>query len=82
MSFVIMQLSLTLTYHKSCPSGKEVPSLLARVLLFLQSYCLLWSDIVYEHVYMRPKVKSNQFEISIWGKISLSCRVTSLSAST
>ena len=35
-----------------------------------------------EHVYMRPKVNSNRFEISLWGKISLRCEVTSLSAFT
>ena len=33
--------------NKSCCWGKEVPSLLARVLLFLRSYSLLCSDIVY-----------------------------------
>ena len=27
-----------------------------------------------EHVYMRPEVNSNRFEISLWGKISLSVR--------
>ena len=32
-----------------------------------------------EHVYMRPKVNSNRFEISLWGKISLRCEATSLS---
>ena len=33
--------------NKRCRWGKEVPSLLARVVLFLWSYCLLCSDIVY-----------------------------------
>ena len=28
---------------------------------------------------MRPEVNSNRFEISLWGKISLPCEVTSLS---
>ena len=31
-----------------------------------------------EHVYMRPEVNSNRFEISLRGKISLRCKVTSL----
>ena len=35
-----------------------------------------------EHVYMRPKVNSNRFEISLRGKISLRCKVTSLTAFT
>ena len=35
-----------------------------------------------EHVYMRPEVNSNQFEISLRGKISLRCKVTSLFAFT
>ena len=42
-----MQVSLTWTYYKSCHLGKKVPSLLATVLLFLLSYCLLCSDIAY-----------------------------------
>ena len=36
----------------------------------------------YEHVYMTPEVNSNRFEMSLRGKISLSCEVTSLSAFT
>ena len=28
---------------------------------------------------MRPEVTANQFEISLWGKISLWCQETSLS---
>ena len=36
----------------------------------------------WEHVYMRPKVNSNRFEISQRDKISLRCEVTSLSAFT
>ena len=36
----------------------------------------------YEHVYMRPEMNSNRFEISLWDKISLWCEVTSLSAFT
>ena len=35
-----------------------------------------------EHVYMGPEVNSNRFEISLRGKISLRCKVTSLSAFT
>ena len=35
-----------------------------------------------EHVYMRPEVNSNRFEISRRGNISLRCEVTSLSAFT
>ena len=35
-----------------------------------------------EHVYMRPEVNSNRFEISPRGKISLRCKVTSLLAFT
>ena len=35
-----------------------------------------------EHVYMKPKVNSNRFEISLQGKISLRREVTSLSAFT
>ena len=31
-----------------------------------------------EHVYMRPEVKTNLFEISLRGKISLRCKITSL----
>ena len=30
-----------------------------------------------EHVYLRPEVNSNQFEISLQAKISLRCEVTS-----
>ena len=37
---------------------------------------------VLSHVYTRPEVNSNQFEISLRGKISLRCEVTSLSAFT
>ena len=33
-----------------------------------------------EHVYMRPEMNSNRFEISLWGKISLWYKVTSLLA--
>ena len=40
------------------------------------------SQILLEHVYMRPEVNSNQFEISLRGKISLRCEVTSLSTFT
>ena len=36
----------------------------------------------YEHVYMRPEVNLNRFEISPWGKISLRCEVILLSAFT
>ena len=32
-----------------------------------------------EHVYTRPDVNSDWFEISLWTKISLWCEVTSLS---
>ena len=35
-----------------------------------------------EHVYMKPEVNSNRFEISLRGKISLRCKVTSLFAFT
>ena len=35
-----------------------------------------------EHVYMRPEVNSNRFEISLRGKISLRCKVISLLAFT
>ena len=35
-----------------------------------------------EHIYMIPEVNSNQIEISLWGKISLQCKVTSLLAFT
>ena len=35
-----------------------------------------------EHIYMGHEVNSNWFEISLWGKISLRCEVTSLSAFT
>ena len=35
-----------------------------------------------ERVYMRPEVNSNRFEISLRGKISLRCKVTSLFAFT
>ena len=35
-----------------------------------------------EHVYMRPEVNPNRFEISLRGKISLRCKVTSLFAFT
>ena len=37
---------------------------------------------IWEHVYMRPEVNSNRFEVSLRGKISLRCEVTSLSAFT
>ena len=36
----------------------------------------------YEHVYMRPKVNSNRFEISLRRNISLRCQVTLLLAFT
>ena len=35
-----------------------------------------------QHVYMRPEVNSNRFEISLRGKILLRCKVTSLLAFT
>ena len=35
-----------------------------------------------EHVYMRPEVNSNRFDISLRGKSSLQSEVTSLSAFT
>ena len=35
-----------------------------------------------EHVYMRPEVNSNRFEISLRGKTSLRYKVTSLLAFT
>ena len=35
-----------------------------------------------EHIYMISEVNSNQIEISLWGKISLQCKVTSLLAFT
>ena len=38
----------------------------------------LWFKL--EHVYMRPEVNSNRFDISLRGKVSLRCKVTSLSA--
>ena len=40
------------------------------------------SKVALEHVYMRPEVNSNQFEISFRDKISLRCEATSLSAFT
>ena len=33
---------------------------------------------VWKHIYMRPEVNSNQFEILLQGKITLRCKVTSL----
>ena len=36
----------------------------------------------YEHIYMRPEVNSNRFEISLRDKISRRCEVTSLLAFT
>ena len=51
--------------------------------IFIQNahnYVCLFCQI--EHVYSRPEVNSNRFEISLWGKISLRCEVTSLSAFT
>ena len=35
-----------------------------------------------EQVYMRPEMNSNLFEISLRGRISLQCKITSLSAFT
>ena len=43
---------------------------------------LTWISLVLEHVYMRPEVNSNRFEISLRGKNSLWCKLTSLSRST
>ena len=40
----------------------------------------LYQELGLEHIYMRPNVNSNRFEISLWGKISLRCQVASLSA--
>ena len=40
----------------------------------------LYQELGLEHIYMRPNVNSNRFEISLRGKISLRCQVTSLSA--
>ena len=42
----------------------------------------LYQELGLEHIYMRPEVNSNRFEISLRGKISLRCQVTSLSAFT
>ena len=41
-----------------------------------------FASVILDHVYMRPEVNSNWFEISLWDKISLRCEVTSLSAFT
>ena len=38
--------------------------------------------VAFQHIYMKPEVNSNRFEISLWDKISLLCEVTSLSAFT
>ena len=40
------------------------------------------AEVDAEHIYMRLEVNSNQFEISLWGKISLRCELTSLPAFT
>ena len=40
----------------------------------------LYQELGLEHIYMRPEVNSNRFEISLQGKISLQCQVASLSA--
>ena len=45
-------------------------------------YKLRKNSVVLEHVYMRPEVNSNRFEISLRGKISIRCKVTSLFAFT
>ena len=47
----------------------------------LPEYLTLGTSIK-KHVYMRPEVNSNRFEISVQGKILLRCEVTSLSAFT
>ena len=46
--------------------------------LLIKLYYLLFM----EHVYMRSEVNSNQFEISLRGKILLRCKVISLLAFT
>ena len=43
-------------------------------ILFMFPFLLL------DHVQMRPEVNSNRFEISLRGKISFRCKLTSLSA--
>ena len=47
---------------------------LTRIILFILNKL--------EHVYMRPEVNSGRFEISLWDKISLRCKVTALFAFT
>ena len=42
------------------------------------NYFLVFGNCGSEHIYMRPKVNSNWFEISLQGKTSLRCEVTSL----
>ena len=56
--------------------ASHLPTILTvlTLLIYSRSYQML------EHVYMKPEVKSNWFEISLWGKVSLRCEVTSLSA--
>ena len=46
------------------------------------SFPNLINSLFLEHVYIRPEVNSNPFEISLRGKISLRYEVTSLSAFT
>ena len=55
---------------------------LSSELRLISTDCLTDFKRELEHVYMRPEVNSNQFEISLQGKISLPCEVTSLSALT
>ena len=57
-------------------SFSNVPFVVRKVVLF--STTCLSTLILLEHVYMRPEVNSNRFEISLRGKISLRCKVTSL----
>ena len=48
--------------------------------LNVRKYFWTCSEVVHlENIYMRPEVNSNRFEISLQGKISLCCEVTSLS---
>ena len=65
----------SLQFGDNCPRNRQK---IAQIEVF--GHFLDFASL--EHVYMRPEVNSNRFDISLRGKIPLRCEVTSVSAFT
>ena len=80
---VIEALKNKITKLENKVSTLEVENLESTLTVAINTSSRLCSKVArLEHVYMRPEVNSNRFEISLWGKTSLQYEVTSLSAFT